>query len=372
MAAGRKFRKLLLLATVLVLLGAGAFGWHVLTGSPAPQAATLAGTSRTANKPATVYACRSGSKLTHVSTAAAPKCPAKSVPVHWAAPGTKHPSPSTAPSPSPHPSSPRPKASRSPSSGQSPSPSSAPAPSSPASGTTCVTSGLSGVCGPYSDPNITDADGYNTDVANNMWGCGAIQPGQPGAYCGPETIRSYGPADWSVTSNQKAGNTGVLSYPDVAQVFTRSDNTDPPIKAFSAITSTFTETMNATAGTDAEAAYDLWVDNGSAVEEVMIWVDNHGQTPAGNQKGSVVIGGTTYHLWTADGTVSFVRSNEQSGSVDILAVLHWLQSNGYLISTADLGQVDFGWEICSTAGVPETFNVSGYTLKNTCSSACTG
>lgn len=239
-------------------------------------------------------------------------------------------------------------------------------------GGACVTSGLSGACGPYADPNITEANGYNTNVANNMWGCGSVQPGQQGAYCGSQTVTSFGPGNWSVMSDQKAGNTGVLTYPDVGQVFTRSTNTDPPISAFSAITSSFTEAMDATARTDAEAAYDLWLDNGSATEEIMIWVDNHGQTPAGDDKGSVVIGGTAYQVWSADGTVSFVRSNEQSGTVDVLAVLHWLQSKKYVISTADLGQVDFGWEICSTGGVPETFTVSSYTLKDTCSSACSG
>ena len=178
--------------------------------------------------------------------------------------------------------------------------------------------------------------------------------------------------NWSVTSKQKTGNTGVLSYPDVAQVFTLGNDTDPPIRGFSAITSSFTETMNATAKTDAEAAYDIWLDNGKAPDEIMIWVDDHGQTPAGKNKGRVVIGGTRYELWSADGTTSLVRSNERSGTVKILAVLKWLQSRGYVSSTARLGQVDFGWEICSTGGVPETFTISRYTLKDTCSSGCSG
>ncbi len=271
------------------------------------------------------------------------------------------------PSPSPGSSSSPPSAAPKPSSS-----SFSPPPSSSGAGAPCTTAGLSGTCGPYADPDITDADGYNTDIANNMWGCGSVQPGQPGAYCGSQTVTSHGPGDWSVTSDQKAGNTGVLTYPDVAQVFTLSSNTDPPISGFSAITSSFTEAMNATPGTDAEAAYDIWLDKGSGPEEIMIWVDNHGQTPAGDDKGSVVIGSTTYELWNADGTISFVRSNEQSGTVDILAVLHWLQSHGYVSSTANLGQVDFGWEICSTAGMPETFTVSSYTLQDTCGSACSG
>ena len=53
-----------------------------------------------------------------------------------------------------------------------------------------------------------------------MWGCGSVQPGQAGADCGMQTVTSYGPGDWSVTSDQAAGNTAVLTYPDVQQVFT--------------------------------------------------------------------------------------------------------------------------------------------------------
>ena len=363
MAAHRNFRKLVPLAAVLCLLVAAALGGYAMAGSRTPESVNLAGASGASGHDMTVYACLASGKLTHVSVTAAPQCPAKAVPVQWAAQGVL-PLPGSSPSPSPISSSPRPSAASS--------PSSSPSSGSPVSGAACVTSALSGTCGPYTDPDITAADGYNTNIANNMWGCGSVQPGQPGAYCGRQTVTSSGPGNWSVTSEQKAGNTGVLTYPDVAQVFTRGDNTDPPISAFSAITSSYAETMNATAGTDAEAAYDLWLNNGNSTEEIMIWVDNHGQTPAGDDKGSVVIGGTTYKLWSADGTVSFVRSNEQSGTVDILAVLHWLQSNGYISSTADLGQVDFGWEICSTGGVPETFTVSSYTLKDSCSSACSG
>ena len=372
MAVHRNPRKLIPLAAVLCLLVAAAFGGYAVAGSRAPETVNLTGASATSGHAMTVYACLASGKLTHVSVAAAPACPAGAVPVQWAAQrALPSPSPSISSPSSPSPSISSPGSSSPPPSAAS-SPPSNPSPSSPGSGTPCVTSGLAGTCGPYADPDITAADGFNTDIANNMWGCGPVQPPAAGAFCGVQTLTSHGPGNWSVTSDQKAGNTGVLSYPDVGQVFTRGDDTDPPISAFSAITSSFTETMNATAGTDAEAAYDIWVDSGSNTEEIMIWVDNHGQTPAGDDKGSVVIGGTTYELWNADGTVSFVRSNEQSGTVDILAVLHWLQSNGYIGSTADLGQVDFGWEICSTGGAPETFTVSNYTLKDTCSSACSG
>ena len=65
--------------------------------------------------------------------------------------------------------------------------------------------------------------------------------------------------------------------------------------------------------------------------------------------------------------------NETSGTVDILKTLQWLQARGMVSSAATLGQVDFGWEICSTGGRPETFTISKYSLKSTCiASGCQG
>lgn len=362
MAAHRRSRKLVPLSVVLGLAVAAAFGGYAVAGRSVPETLKLTGASGSSGH--TLRASLDGRGISRARAG------------HHRHVGRPSPSPSPVwsnPSPDPPPSSssPPPSPPAAPSSSSAPSTSAAPSSSAP-SGASCVTSDLAGTCGPYTDSDITDADGYNTYVANNMWGCGSVQPGQSGAYCGVQTVTAYGPGDWSVTSDQAAGNTGVLTYPDVSQVFTLSNDTDPPISAFSAITSSFTETMNATAGTDSEAAYDIWLDDGSGPNEIMIWVDNHGQTPAGDDKGPVVIGGTTYELWNGGDTISFVMSNEQSGTVNILAVLNWLQSNGYVSSTADLGQVDFGWEICSTGGVSETFSISNYTLEDTCSSACTG
>jgi hypothetical protein len=53
-------------------------------------------------------------------------------------------------------------------------------------------------------------------------------------------------------------------------------------------------------------------------------------------------------------------------TVHIIATLRWLQRNGYVSAGAAIGQVDFGWEICSTGGEPETFTVSTDTLRSVC------
>jgi hypothetical protein len=62
-------------------------------------------------------------------------------------------------------------------------------------------------------------------------------------------------------------------------------------------------------------------------------------------------------IWQLGGT------NERSGSVDILAMLTWLQDHGYLPPGSGLWQIDYGFEICSTGGQPETFAVSHFSIS---------
>jgi Glycosyl hydrolase family 12 len=235
----------------------------------------------------------------------------------------------------------------------------------PRGGPACVTSAGNGNCGPYGYRPISNSNGYTTYVANNMWGCGS-------GNCGPQTVTAYDPGDWSVKSAQASGNTAVLTYPDVQQVFTKTTNTDPPLSAFTSITSGFTETMNPQAGTDAEAAYDLWLSHTSGPNEVMIWVDNVGRGSGGAQRiGAATIAGQAFTVYQYQGgeVIFSLNQNEQSGTVDILAALKWLQGHGLASAGAQLGQVDFGFEICSTGGKPENFAVSRYTLTSACGPA---
>jgi hypothetical protein len=67
----------------------------------------------------------------------------------------------------------------------------------------------------------------------------------------------------------------VETYPAV-----KEDFGNVPVLSFPTITTGFTESMPKVAGLDAEATVDVWLNNFGI--EIMIWVDNHGQTPAGN------------------------------------------------------------------------------------------
>ena len=237
-------------------------------------------------------------------------------------------------------------------------------------GSACVTSAGNGNCGPYGYRPISNSNGYTTYVANNMWACG-------NGSCGPQTLTAYHPGNWSVLSTQASGNTAVLTYPNVQQVFTKTTDTDPAISAFTSITSDFTETMSPQTGTDAEAAYDLWLSHTSGPDEIMIWVDNVGRGSGGAQRiGAATIAGQAFTVYQYRGgeVIFSLNQSEQSGTVDILGVLKWLQGHGLASAGAQLGQVDFGFEICSTGGKPEKFAVSRYTLTSTCgpAGACFG
>ena len=227
----------------------------------------------------------------------------------------------------------------------------------------CTTSAPQGTCGPYSYRPITNSNGFTTYVANNKWGCGS--PDQ----CGLQTVRANTPGNWQVTSNQAAGNTAVLTYPDVQQVFTHTNNTDPPLASFRAIFSHFTEAMHAHAGTDVEAAYDIWLSNTKGPNEVMIWVDNHGRGSGGATRighATIFKQPFTVYKWGTGEIIFSLDHTEQTGTAHILATLYWLIQHRIESARTAIGQVDFGWEICSTGGRPETFTVSAYSLRSVC------
>jgi Glycosyl hydrolase family 12 len=191
------------------------------------------------------------------------------------------------------------------------------------------------------------SDGY--DLYNNEWNT---------AEAGPQTICGNSGADWQVTSTQgRTDPTSVKTYPSVQKNYPNE-----AVGQFTEMTSSYAESMPS--GGDFEAAYDIWL-NGLS-KEVMFWVDNHGQAPAGTKKATVTLGGLTWNLYaTGDGYWAFVLNhNASSGTVDLLAGLRYLQSTGALSASDQLWQVNFGWEICSTLNQPEVFRVTSYSLAS--------
>jgi Glycosyl hydrolase family 12 len=245
-------------------------------------------------------------------------------------------------SPSPHPSMPGSVPTPPSATPTTPSPSQTSSPASPTGPKTWAW------CSSDAFGTFNTSDGF--DLYNNEW--------NSSAHPGPQKICGNSGHDWQVTSTQRANNTEVLTYPSVQKNYPNR-----ALSSFTSMTSSYAENMNSAAGTDAEAAYDIWINDLN--KEVMFWVDNHGQTPAGSKVATVTLGGLTWNFYKTGGYYAFVLDhNAASGTVDLLAGLKYLMSHGDLSASDKLWQVNFGFEVCSTAGAPETFTVSNFTLAS--------
>jgi hypothetical protein len=335
-----------------------------LAAAVAVPALTASTTSTTA-MPATavgktIYACLTARHtLSRVSVTKPPTCPTGTVPVQWEGlAGQPVPSPtSTSPAPSPSPTA------------TSPSPTAtSPAPSQSPTGAACVTSAPSGNCGPYDYQPITNSNGYNTYVGNNCWADPQCK----------QTIYANNPGDWRVVATQPAGNTAVKTYPDVQQLFNNWCSgggwgncfNDTPISGLAQLTSTYAETTPR-GGTIAQFAWDIWTSNNSGYpNEIMVWVDNSKRGSGGaTQVGTATIAGQAWTIykygsgeliWSLGAPGTFAQQG--SGTVDLLAILKASIARGLMSPNAVIGQIDVGWEICSTGGVAETFRVTDYSI----------
>lgn len=231
----------------------------------------------------------------------------------------------------------------------------------PAYASTCTTSAAQGSCGPYDYSQITSSDGTGTYVNNDVW-----SPVSGWS----EVLTAANPGSWSVVANMPAGNNSVVSYPDVQELYN-----NVPLSSYTSLTSAFTEAMNPHSGTLSEAAYDLWLNNWNY--EVMIWNDNYGEDLSDDTDlGPATVSGQNFEVYrngpggSGEELIVSLDKNEQSGTVDILGILKWLQGKGYLPSGATLTSIDYGWEILSTGGQPETYQLSSFCIDENGATNC--
>ena len=191
-------------------------------------------------------------------------------------------------------------------------------------------------------------------VFNNMWGISGYSVSQTLSAC------SYG--NWYVTAtmNNDNGDGAVKTYPNSH----RDWDSEPAISSLQSVTSTFAETSPGTG--IYEDAYDIWLngiaDSGST--EVMIWTENHGQVPSGNQVATVTLDGRSWAVWKDSRYIAFVAgSNFTSGTMNLLTFFQWIMGQGWIPGSSTLGQVDYGVELVSTNGVPATFSFSNFSVN---------
>jgi hypothetical protein len=255
--------------------------------------------------------------------------------------------------------------------------------SPPAGAHTCTTSKPDGNCGPYTYAGNTNSNGYNTYVSNNCWADPSCK----------QTVTVTDPGNWSVSASEPAGNGAVMTAPEVQQQFNnwcssahKFDNkvsancstSDTPISALTQLSSTYAESTPHNSQTIGQWSWDMWLSSDSGyADEVMVWVDTNNRCNSGSfgtkLHDPVTIAGQQWtphrypnsreFIWVLNGSGGGGTCAQQaSGTVDLLALLKWMQSNGYASPSAAVSLVDGVWEICSTGGQPETFTVSKYQL----------
>ena len=188
--------------------------------------------------------------------------------------------------------------------------------------------------------------GCNVDsyyLYDNQWNCGPSS----GNHCGPESAYGCANADGTVsfvvTSNEPAGNTAVLTYPAVQSNFSGK----PLLSSFKSITSSFSETSPHVG--DYEVAWDCWFNDNA--NEVMIWVDNYNQVPAGKKVATAVtLGGHSWDVWWASSSGYLVFNANKtitSGTVDLRGLFEYAVTNGWLPASSTVSQLALGIEVCS-------------------------
>ena len=195
---------------------------------------------------------------------------------------------------------------------------------------------------------------------------------------GPQVLNASSFQNWSVTATDSdpAGSPGeVLTYPDASYNYYQLGGPLPAqydLNNISSLTSDFAETMPAVGNLDAEAAYDMWLNNWQT--EVMVWVDtspgkDRNLADSGDTEvGTYTFDGQTFSLWSngqgINGFYIFLLDhNESSGTVDLKAMLETLVSLGEIPATSPLTEIPFGWEVSDTGGQPVTLSMSKFDVS---------
>jgi hypothetical protein len=118
-------------------------------------------------------------------------------------------------------------------------------------------------------------------------------------------------------------------------------------------------------------AFDVWINN-ALENELMIWTENMGQTPAGSRLANAVIGGKEYQVWKAGsgagGIFTYVSVVPQTSGVmplglffDDLKRRGWLKPKAGQ-TTDTTWQLNYGVEIVDTNNTEHRFNFTDFAI----------
>ncbi|WP_312369441.1 glycoside hydrolase family 12 protein [Lachnoclostridium sp.] len=181
-------------------------------------------------------------------------------------------------------------------------------------------------------------------IYNNVWGSGA----------GYQSIWANSYSNWGVWA-QHPNTGGIKSYPNVTKSIGKT------LSSIKTLQSSFNVTRPSSGAY--VSAYDIWT-NGYSYE-IMLWMNSYGSVAPISYKWdasgkpvpvytNLSLGGHTWNVYQGSNgsnpVYSFVRtSSTNSGTVDILAILNWINGKGWFSGTQTINLVQFGFEITSSS-----------------------
>jgi hypothetical protein len=181
---------------------------------------------------------------------------------------------------------------------------------------------------------------------------------------GSQTMWVCGISNWKAVARQTGpASSGVKAYPDseVRDTDWSTCASQTPLGNLTKWTSTFAHSTPAAGSWD--AAYDIWLNGpacGKPLIEVMIWSQYRGISVPAAQK-HPVIAGTAYDYFRSGSYIQFRMHNQRSaGTVNILAVMGWLVSQGVVRWSDTRVTTKYGFEVLTTGGRDLPFWLTGF------------
>ena len=236
----------------------------------------------------------------------------------------------------------------------------------------CVTSSGTGSCpssGAYAtSSSLTESNGYNTYVDNDVTGGYGVSPVT-------QTLTATSGSSWYVSADIGT-STHQMSYP-----YTDQGYAGEAVSSFTNIVGTVNETTPHNSSTEEQVGFLIYLNNyGNQIEIQHDMVNSsqcNGTTPVdtnvsfGGSYGvqteswDLCYNGSTYY-WQIDGNGAS-SYGFSSGSVELISMIKYLETNGYLPSSSTISDVRYGFIIYTTKSTQETFTLSSYSLINNAS-----
>jgi hypothetical protein len=236
----------------------------------------------------------------------------------------------------------------------------------------CVTTVWTGQCpssGAYaSSSNFTESNGYNTYVDNDVSGGYGVTPET-------QTLTSNSGSSWSVSSDFGA-STHQLAYP-----YTLQNYNAETVDNFTNIVATVNGTIPSNSSTGVEAGFLIYLNSWGKQIEIQHYVEKestcNGTTPV---KTSIQFGGSygvptnswdlcytgSMYYWQIVGSGS--SWGFTSGSVELVSMIKYLETNGYLPTSSKMSDIRYGFMIYTTTSTQETFTLNNLSIINNASS----